>query len=121
MYWPTTNYQILMAVQAQGAQLNRIENLLNAVLRLENTEMISTQALTDATARETTAVASVLTMVKGIAANQADLAKQLALAIAANDPTAIAAVQKAIDDSATQISANADALAAAVVQNTPAA
>ena len=58
-------------------------------------------------ARDTDAVSSAITLLKG-------LHDQLAAAIAAGDPAAIQAV-------ADQLKANTDALAQAIVDNTPAA
>lgn len=102
------------------AALARIEQKLDAIIQKEERIMLNVAALLLAVQRETAVDLSILTLVKTMAASQADLAKQLAEAIAANDPIAIAAVQKAIDDSAIAINANADTLAAAVVENTPA-
>ena len=111
----------LQALQTNSATLARIEQKLDALTQQETNMAFNTTALTAATARETTLTQSVLTMVQGMAANEASLAQQLATAIAANDPGAIAAAQKAIDDSATAINASADAFATAVLANTPAA
>lgn len=81
-------------------------------MKLDVTKLIA------AVAKLTSVDQSVLALISTIAANQKDLAKQLADALAANDPVATAAVQKAMDDSADSISAQADALSKAVTDNT---
>ncbi len=99
------------------AQLDRIEAALGATGAL----MINVSALLAAVAREKTVDDSILALVTQMAANQVSLSKQLADAIANNDPVAMAAVQKQLDDSATKMTENADAIAASVLANTPAA
>lgn len=103
------------------AALARIEQKLDAVTAMETKEMLNLDALTSAVARETSVDDSILVLVKTLADNQAALAKQLAEALANNDPAAIAAAQKAIDDSAVAMTANADRISKAVTDNTPAA
>ncbi len=80
--------------------------------------MLDTTKLTAQVAANTTVIGSALVLIQGFAASQAALAKQLADAIAANDPVALAAAQKAIDDSATALSTSDADLAAAVAANT---
>lgn len=83
--------------------------------------MINVDALAASVANNTSVEQSALVLIQGFAASQADLAKQLADAIANNDPVALAAVQKTIDDSVTALDLGDAALAAAVTANTPAA
>ena len=83
--------------------------------------MLNVQNLIDAVTKLTTVDQGVIKTIQTLAANDKALAKQLADAIAANDPVAIQAVQTAINDSAAAVSAQADALAQAVTDNTPAA
>jgi len=94
---------------------------VNKLLTRENSMAIDVSALLAEVAKETTVEQSAVTLINKIAANQADLSKQLAAAIAADDPAAMAAVQKAIDDSVAQLQANDTELAASVTANTPAA
>ncbi len=105
----------------QALRLARIEQKLDAVTSLENTEMLNVTALTEAVTRETAVDDSILELVKRIAANEAALAQQLKDALASGDLAALAAVQEAIDASAVTMKANADRIAAAVIANTPAA
>jgi hypothetical protein len=63
---------------------------------------------------------SVLTLLTGQAAQLADIKKQLADAIAANDPTLIQAAADALTALHTTMVANATSLVSAVTANTPA-
>jgi hypothetical protein len=117
---PNININLTIQADTKTTQaLGRIEAALSEVLNMERRMAINVQNLIDAVAQETTVDQSILALVAGIAQQNKDLAKQLADAIAANDPTAIAAVQKAIDDSAATILANSKALQDAVAANTP--
>ena len=118
---PAVEAWLTAMASTTNATLARIESKLDAVNLLEKTNMINVQALTDAVAAETAVDASILTLVQKMADNEVSLSKQLADAIASNDPVALAAVQKAIDDSAAQMTANAGLITAAVLANTPAA
>ena len=115
---PALESVLLTGLASENAALARIEQKLDAASLLENHLMINVSALTAAVARETTVGESVLALLTSMAAAQVELARQLAEAIAANDPVALAAVQKAIDDSATQMTTHADAIVAAVQANT---
>ncbi len=107
-------------IQGDSPALSRIETMLVKILNQANQMALNVSALTVAVAKLETVEASVLQLITTIAANQKDLAKQLADAIAANDPAALQAAQDAIDASANAISADADKLASAVTDNTPA-
>ena len=112
---------IYAVIQQNNALLKDIQGKLTILLVQENSIMIDTSKLVAEVANETTVEQSVLTLVTNMAANEAALSKQLADAIAANDPTALAAVQAAIDASVATLQANDAALAAAVTANTPVA
>jgi len=83
--------------------------------------MLNVASLTTSVANNTSVVGSALTLIQGFATSQAALSKQLADAIAANDPVALAAVQDAIDSGVAQLNQSDTDLAAAVAANTPAA
>lgn len=80
--------------------------------------MLNVAGLTAQVAQNTSVEQSALVLIQGFGVAQAALAKQLADALAANDPVALAAVQQAIDDSVAQLAASDTALAAAVALNT---
>lgn len=80
--------------------------------------MLNVTALTAQVAANTTVIGSALVLIQGFGAAQAALSKQLADALAANDPVALAAVQQAIDDSVTALAAEDTALADAVAAGT---
>lgn len=83
--------------------------------------MINVQTLIDAVTKLKTVDEGVIKTIQTLAANQKDLAAQLAAAIAAGDPVAIQAVQTSINESAQAVSDQADALAKAVTDGTVAA
>lgn len=80
-------------------------NLLNNILRKEESLMADLTDLTAQVAKNSEVEASAIVLIRGIAAQ---------LAAAATDPVAVAAL-------ASQLKSSADALAAAIVENTPAA
>lgn len=100
------------------SQMDRIEMRLIQLQEIVQNMTIDVTALLKEVADSTTVEKSALTFIQTIAASQASLSKQLADALAANDPAALAAVQKSIDDSVAALKANDAELAAAVAANT---
>ena len=78
-------------------------------------------ALIEAVAAEDTVIASAVTLIEGNVTALADLKKQLADAIASNDPAAIQAVADSMDSTIADVTAKKQALADAVTAGTPAA
>ena len=98
-----------------------IASSLKTLTKQGNQIMINVAALTASVAKNTTVEQSALALIQGFKDSQAALAKQLADAIATNDPVALAAVQTAIDSSVTALDSSDSDLADAVAANTPAA
>ena len=102
-------------------QLDRVERKLDTVIKELQMATLNDSALLAAVTNMTTVSTSVITLVQGMAANEANLSSQLADAIASEDPAALAQVQTDMDTSATTLNAQAATFAAAVVAYTPAA
>jgi hypothetical protein len=78
-------------------------------------------ALQASVANETTVDQSIITLVQGLSSSIGDLKKQLADALASNDPTALQAVVDGLGAVPQTVDANAASIAAAVTTNTPSA
>jgi hypothetical protein len=115
------NAQILAALGQLNVTSAGILSSLQLLLAQGKTQMLNVASLTTSVANNTSVVGSALTLIQGFATSQAALSKQLADAIAANDPVALAAVQDAIDSGVAQLNQSDTDLAAAVAANTPAA
>lgn len=105
-------------------RLDSIERKLDLLLklerRMENEMALDFTKMIAAAANQSTVTNSVLQTLQDLGAKVADLATQLAAAIAANDPVAQQAVQDQLDALATGIDANDTKLAAAITTPGPA-
>lgn len=105
-------------------RLDSIERKLDLLLklerRMENEMALDFTKMIAAAANQSTVTNSVLQTLQDLGAKVADLATQLAAAIAANDPVAQQAVQDQLDALATGIDDNDTKLAAAITTPGPA-
>ena len=106
-------------------QLNQdilnIKNQNQKIMADLTTIQTQNAALVAAVTAEDTVIDSAVVLLNGFAATLSALQKQLADAIAANDPAAIQAVADAIGVNVTDITAKTQTLATAVAANTPTA
>lgn len=104
-----------------GSVLAKLDELFNkqdiANAKLENI-MIDTTKIRASVAQEVTENASLRTLLRGAIDTMADLSKQLAAAIAANDPAALAQVQADLDTAASELDADDEDTAAAIAAAT---
>lgn len=94
-------------------RLRTIERKLDLVLKKETVQMAVLQDIVDEVARTKGATASVKVAVDGLKATIAQLATDLAAAVAANDPVAMQAVVTDLQS----VTSELDALAPAIVAN----
>jgi len=100
--------------------LSIISNQSNIMATLADIQAQNT-ALIAAVTAEDTVIDSAVVLITGFGTTIANLQKQLADALAANDPAATQAVVDAMGGTITDINTKKDALAAAVAAGTPAA
>jgi len=101
--------------------LGQLQSMLLVLMKGNDTMALDLTKLTATVAKQTTVEQSALTLITGLSANLAAIAKQLAAAIAANDPVAQAAAQAQLDALQATLDNNDEELAAAIAANTPAA
>jgi hypothetical protein len=118
---------LVVRLEVSSSQLDRIEAMLDRLLTQEAASMSDLkdvqskiQKLSDDVAAESTVTDSAVALLTGMNQTLKDVKKQLADAIASNDPAAIQAAADALDAVTSAVDLNSQRLADAVSANTPA-
>lgn len=92
----------------------RLDDIVRAEQQMEREMALDFSKMLAAATKQTTVTNSVLQYLSDQSATLADIRKQLADAIAANDPAAVKAAQDALDAFAAGVDENDDKIAAAI-------
>jgi hypothetical protein len=104
--------------EGTAERLRRLSQMLSVILDNQESIMIDTSKIIASVAAEKTKVDSLIALANGQSATMKDLSKQLADAIAANDPAAMAQVQADLDKAASDLDTETASVTAAIDANT---